>query len=179
MMRLSNKLILAILGFGYLSVSHAFEIRVSQGHSPRPTAKPVEAVRWAPYRGVIPRRAISGGYENGHNLAICRTRYRGGIHPGKVVSGNCNITYAGREISQANFRILVGKQRQLHWADAIPGRVPRTAVVGGFERGHPLYICHGRYFGGVHPGKVVQGNCNIGYGGREIYLRNYQILAQN
>lgn len=120
--------------------------------------------------------AVVGGQEGDLILFICQAFYHGGVHPGKVVAGRCNITYAGMEIPRNNFRVLVGEG--LDWRTPKPGRIPRNAVQGGFENGQPLYICHAQYrFHGVHPGKVVDGACNIGYGGREIRLEQYQVLV--
>jgi hypothetical protein len=51
---------------------------------------------------------------------------------------------------------------------------PNT-VVGGFENGHPLFVCLADYRG-QHPGKLVDGTCNIGWGGRERRVHNFQLL---
>jgi hypothetical protein len=128
--------------------------------------------------GEVPRRAVVGGHEGGMTLYICQAFYHGGVHPGKLVAGRCNITYGGVEIMRDNYRLLVGEG--LDWRQ--PGRreVPRNAVPGGFENGAPLYICHAHYgFHGVHPGKVVAGNCNIGYGGQEIRIPDYEVLVSD
>ncbi len=132
---------------------------------------------WKPVQdGNIPRRAVVGGQEGNRILFICQSFYRGGVHPGKVVDGRCNITYGGAEIIRDRFRVLVGEG--LDWRTAKYGQIPPNAVPGGFENGRPLYICHAQYgFHGVHPGKVVGDACNIGYGGQEILLRHYQVLV--
>lgn len=126
--------------------------------------------------GNIPPHAVVGGQEGRKLLFICQGFYNGSVHPGKVVAGRCNITYGGAEIPRDNFRVLVGEG--LGWVTVKHGRIPPNAVPGGFENGGPLFICHAQYgFRGVHPGKVVAGACNIGYGGQEIVLYNYQILV--
>jgi hypothetical protein len=73
---------------------------------------------------------------------------------------------------------LVGGRHGLHWENSW-GEIPPNAVAGGFEDGHPLYLCHGSYEDGVHPGKIVAGNCNIGFGGSEIELHDYKVLVWN
>jgi len=67
----------------------------------------------------------------------------------------------------------------LSWIFATNGEVPAGAIVGGSEPGRVLYICHGWYQGGLHPGKIVGANCNIGWGGREILLNSYEVLVGN
>lgn len=123
----------------------------------------------------IPRLAVIGGLENGAPLFICHAAYNNGIHPGKIVAGNCNISYAGQEIPMQNYQILVS-QLPTRWVPARAG-IPPNAVKGGHENGQPLFICQGNYHGGMHPGKVVGNVCDIGYGGREISLPQYRLLV--
>lgn len=64
---------------------------------------------WVPARnGNIPAHAIAGGYENGRPLYICQVNYMGGVHPGKIVGRNCNFGYAGREVMNSRYQVLVG-----------------------------------------------------------------------
>jgi Protein of unknown function (DUF3421)/Ricin-type beta-trefoil lectin domain-like len=56
------------------------------------------------------------------------------------------------------------------------GSIPANAVVGGKENGQQLVVCRTQYNGANHPGKVVAGMCNIGWGGQEIVSDNYEIL---
>ena len=63
----------------------------------------------------------------------------------------------------------------LSWV-ASTGTVPANAVIGGQEPGRTLPICRGAYEGGLHPGKVVAGKCNIGWGGMEITLQAFEVL---
>lgn len=55
--------------------------------------------------------------------------------------------------------------------------MPPNAVIGGYENGSPLFVCHADYNGGTHIGKVVNGNCYFGWGGREIVTSNYEVLS--
>lgn len=134
-----------------------------------------EHFHWQRSYGRTPARAFIAGYEPHRELYICQTYYNGGVHPGKVVAGNCNITYAGHEIERHNFRVLT-RGRGLHWRRN-RGFIPPNAVPGGYEKGHPLYICRTHFRNGVYPGKIVDGRCNIGYGGREYVQPNFRILA--
>ena len=118
---------------------------------------------------------VIGGQEPGRQLPICRANFSGGTHPGKVVDGRCNISYGGREHQIASgFQVLVGSGAR--WVGASGGQVPQGAFIGGQEPGRQLPICRAAYNNGIHPGKLVAANCNIGYGGREIEIRNYEVL---
>ncbi len=127
--------------------------------------------------GSVPAGAVAGGREsNGKNLYICRGSHGGGVHPGKIVGHNCNIGWGGREVLLSRYEVLVGVSAE--WMAASGGSVRPGAVAGGRESdGKNLYICRGSYGGGVHPGKIVGHNCNIGWGGKEILLPSYEVLT--
>jgi hypothetical protein len=135
------------------------------------SALAAESVNWVPGNGGIPAGAISGDTEGGRPLAVCRANYQGGVHPGKVVTGNCNIGWGGREITIATYEVLVGNAS---WGPARPGL--SGAVMGGSERGNGIAVCRALFNGVRHPGKVVSGNCNIGWGGKEQVLQNFEVL---
>ncbi len=66
------------------------------------------------------------------------------------------------------------------WDGASGGAVPHYAMQTGAEQNdQPLYSCRALYKGGFHPGKVRPGfkGCNIGYGGAEIAIRDYDVLT--
>lgn len=130
---------------------------------------------WETYGGYIPDNAVVGGSEPERTLYICQSYYLNGVHPGKLVDGRCNITYAGREISRSNFRILVGHGTS--WRSEFAGIIPARAIPGGYERSEDLYICRTFYRDGFHPGKIVGGNCNIGFDGREISRHRFKVLV--
>jgi hypothetical protein len=69
----------------------------------------------------------------------------------------------------------------LIWVAANNGNVPPGAVVGGQERtGETLYVCRANFNNAAHGGKVRNGfrGCNIGYGGREEEVPNYEVLVE-
>ncbi len=51
-------------------------------------------------------RPVIGGHEAGHNIYICRAMYQNDVHVGKVVSSNCNIGVAGKEIRVPDYEVL-------------------------------------------------------------------------
>ena len=143
---------------------------------------------WVDSTGGVPANAIIGGRETSptsgreRRLPICRAGHRGAWHPGKVVAGNCNITWGGVEYEKRRFQVLTGDSRLYSWrAYSGGGTDPENGVVAGTEsrddkHGGKLYVCRADYRGGTHPGKLVINDCMIGYGGSEIQIGNYEIL---
>lgn len=130
------------------------------------------------YGEELPANAVPGGSQYNPNAMfyVCRANYRGGVHPGKYFSGNCNISWGGREVVMQRFEILVSPQ-PLAWVNGSNGFTPRHALPGGSEHNRTLYICQANYENGTHTGKVIGKNCNFGWGGREVIMPNYNILV--
>lgn len=136
--------------------------------------------------GQVPAGAEPQGYEaSGESLWIARARLttRGqysGVHPGKMRPGfhAANIPWGGREIIAKCYDVWVGPG---YWVPASGGNVPNCAMAGGEEsNGEPLYIARGMIKGGLHIGKVRPGfnGANISYGGKELTVRNYEVLCR-
>ena len=64
---------------------------------------------------------------------------------------------------------------QLSW-QKYNGSIPSNAVIGGEENGGQLAVCRCEHMGAKHPGKVVANMCHIGWGGKEVYKKEYEIL---
>ena len=131
-------------------------------------------ISWVAYNSPSASRAFLGGSEAGKGLAICRAVFQGGVHPGKVVNGKCNIGWGGREYTIAGYEVLVSNNAKLVW---VPGPSAVRMVPGGQENGKSLFICQAAYQNGLHPGKVVNGKCNFGWGGSEIIMPNFKVLV--
>jgi len=67
---------------------------------------------------------------------------------------------------------------ELAW-ESWRGRLPRNAIQGGVDANGsvPLYICRARHINGVHPGKLLNRECHIGWGGKEVILRQFEVLV--
>ncbi|MCV6587689.1 MAG: DUF3421 domain-containing protein [Marinobacterium sp.] len=130
--------------------------------------------------GNVPKYAVKAGHEaNGETLYAAIANYRGGVHPGKVRSAfkGANIGYGGREVCVKNYQVLVAKGK---WVKASGGEVPANALAAGHEAdGKKLYLGRAHYKGGVHIGKVREafGGLNIGYGGREVCVHDYEVFV--
>lgn len=134
-------------------------------------------LNWVPSQkgSPLPRGAVYGGDNgDGTSLYVCRANYNGGTHPGKLYAGNCNIGWGGKEIVIGRYEVLVGST---FWDAPTPG----GGIVGGDngDRRTPLVICRVAHRGGQHPGKLLAGKCNFGWGGQEIVSPTYQVLYPN
>ncbi len=137
--------------------------------------------------GSIPSSALAGGQEHPpgkQTLYVCKAQFQGGIHPGKVRPAfhACNIGWGGMEHAVRNYEVLLTNSNFI-WVPANNGHIPKGAVKGGVE--HPpgkqsLFVCRAKFNGGTHPGKVRPAfrGCNIGWGGKEHAVRNYEVLVK-
>lgn len=97
----------------------------------------VVAGRWdwvRSQRGNIPIDALIGGEEHSparQHLFICKAKFRGGVHPGKIRPGfgGCNISWGGSEFSVPNYKVLLSGDYE--WIESSGGYIPRNAVQGG------------------------------------------------
>lgn len=129
---------------------------------------------WVSFRGgqKIPAGAFQAGSENNQPLYLCRAKYQGGTHPGKIVNGVCHITYGGKALQIADAEIVTGLNGA--WSAPKDGGAQPFAV--GSENNQPLYLCQADYQGGTHPGKVVNNACHIGWGADEILVAQYKVF---
>lgn len=139
--------------------------------------------------------ASSSGYDSGYstgqsynssNTVSTTPGYSSGYSTGPSVQSS--DTYANTHRHHKEKHSLFGfkfkfknvdRYRDPYWNNMVSNRpIPPYAIDGGREPNapYPLYICHGYYHNGVHPGKLLAGHCNITWDGREIRLSNYQIL---
>ncbi|MBL8207911.1 MAG: DUF3421 domain-containing protein [Blastocatellia bacterium] len=124
----------------------------------------------SPTKGIDTNVALVG-QENGQKLPLCRATYNGGTHPGKIVNGKCHIGYNGTETNVGTYEVLT--------SNANPSFSLNTTgngekfIVGAESNGQPLYLCSAAYQNGTYPGKIVNGKCNITWGGNEISLASF------
>ncbi len=156
---------LAIAGLSYLALASSLVTADSN-------------IYWAPWQGHLPSNAVIAGQAAGSSLGICLVDYQNGQHPGKVYANKCNFGWGGQEIVVShNFEVLVAESFVTpQWAASSHGRLPRNAWEAAQYAGVQGYVCRAHYRNGVHAGKVYAGKCNIGWGGSEIVLDNYEVL---
>ncbi|WP_288940729.1 DM9 repeat-containing protein [uncultured Roseovarius sp.] len=129
------------------------------------------------------------GRNTRRDLYICGV----GEHPGKVVAGKCNWTYAGDEREARSYTMLSApdgsyewmsrRAFEEEWSDDEVAKGESPAIVSGQENRDDRYngrllVCRAKYKGGIHPGKVVINDCMIGYDGREVQIGDYDVLVR-
>lgn len=157
-------------------LEHSVKSSIKDAQSDDDTSGPAPSGKWVGYNGDIPPNAVAGGFIHGHPVFICQSSYNGGEHPGRITEDACTITYGGQEVRLPIDAILVG--HHYYWQNVDPNDMPPNAVVGGGENGGPLFICQAPFEGGVYPGKVVAGACNIGSHGAEIMRGEFKVLCR-
>jgi hypothetical protein len=87
------------------------------------------------------------------------------------------VLFAYAQYQPLSSEFDAGYQQALVWVK-YTGSIPSNAVYGGKEsNGTKLAVCRCDYNGAKHPGKVVGTACNIGWGGREAVVTNFEILT--
>ncbi|MCK4608541.1 MAG: DUF3421 domain-containing protein [Gammaproteobacteria bacterium] len=157
-------------------------------------------VKWvAAKNGKSPEKdAFIAGYSSNKPTYICHANHMDGVQPGEMVKNGCLISYAGRAFTEESYEALTSKTK-LKWDNprksrpfvprwygggpgpaiyppAKPQPSPYHPVIGGHERGHPIYICRGIYNNKIHVGKQIAGKCNIGFNGQEVKIPIYEVL---
>lgn len=154
-----------------------------------------EVFKWVDAKGgKVPDKAIVAAYYKDQPVYICHADYLEGIHPGQVVKDGCLISYGPKSFVQDKYQVLTGTGKTL-WKsadtltryltpavyyssydvnrDSVAGIYP---IKGGFETSRTLYICRVMYGDGIHVGKLVENNCNIGVDNVELRLPTYEVL---
>lgn len=131
-----------------------------------------------------------GNEQDGAVLYAARAWYQGGLHLGKAghhLHKGASIPYGGGEISFDTYEVFCGPINEPHlvkWMTFPHGQIAHVEgwqpVEGGREKdGRALLLAKGFYDNGQHPGKIIvqDDHACVGYGGGEVWIRPYQILA--
>lgn len=154
------------VGWGGHEVSlTAFEVLVER-----------DEVRWLPESAQPPQGVFAAGRGPRGELSACRVFYRDGVHLGELREGRCFIGWGGRELGVAPYELLAGGG--LVWAPSQEGELPAGAVGGGMVREGELFVCRARMADGLHLGKYWRGRCNVGFGGREELVKEFEVLVR-
>lgn len=109
-----------------------------------------------------------------------RAQHEGDMIPCKVMPNKqvAYISHNGSEISKHNFDILIGSD--VKWKKEKNGKIPKGAYPGGrTSSGEALYIGRGEHNKSLTVGKIHQshGCLYIPYGGKEVSLKDYEVLT--
>ncbi|MFH1058797.1 MAG: DM9 repeat-containing protein [Pseudomonadota bacterium] len=133
---------------------------------------------WTPARdGELPAGAVGGGMVREGELFVCRARLDDGLHVGKYWRGRCNVGHRGREELVRDFEVLVRPSGGYAWRRGRAGLGTGGCLVAGRAQGQDLCICRGRHRDGLHIGKTWAGRCQIGWGGQEVGLDEFEVLV--
>jgi hypothetical protein len=131
--------------------------------------------RWVSAGEAASDSAVGGAWAGGAQLYVCRARLGDGTHPGKLWNGRCHIGWGGQEKKVSSYQVLVAPGA-LRWEANDVGWADRCLKAAQGPRGWQC-VCRARYKDGLHVGKTVGGECNIGWGGREVVLQDFEVLV--
>ena len=137
--------------------------------------------------GNIPGRPVKGGHEAIHNgregdaLYVCKGRWKGGVHPGKIRSSfaSCNIAYGEKETGPRQYKVLAGLPGDTFgWHPGHKGSIHNDAIVAGRESGKLFFVCRIGHRNGIHMGKIRSdfSECHVPYGGKVVKRNRYDVL---
>jgi hypothetical protein len=127
----------------------------------------------------VPANAIYGGNDaNAGSLYPCRTWFNG-VQLGKVVWGECSFPWGGSEhFTSGPFETITSPSGNYSWVSSSNGSpIPANAVAAGFDGSNTLYVCTAVVNGNYTPGKLIWGQCDVSWGGQEIWNQNYLVLT--
>ena len=139
----------------------------------------ITAFSWVAYHGgTLPDNAVNAAAAGEAQSTVCRVSYQNGVHAGRVAGSNCEIGYGGRDWGIGGGEVLVAQQGRTQWVSVpVGGPMPPQAVVAGIAAGMPMVVCRARHDASTDAGKVVNGYCNVGYGGKELTVRPFDVLV--
>lgn len=161
---------------------------------PRPQFDLIPRPSWVVVRGALPQTAFKSGYdafateENGQAIAktpatplyLCRAIHDGTIYPGKYEKGSCLISLNKTQYRKPIFQVLVNvPSENVTWSSTKAGGflpLQGFAFASGGDSKQKIYTCRAAYKAGLHPGRIADNQCFIGWRGAEIALSDYEIL---
>lgn len=130
-------------------------------------------------KGSIPAEAVLVGTSGGKPMNVCRAKVPNGeLHAGKAWNNNCYVGFGGKEIksSLADGEVLVLKN--VAWVAVADGKMPETAYQMGMSGGKPMGVCRAKVPNGeMHAGKAWNGNCYVGFGGKEVKSNTFEAMT--
>ena len=98
----------------------------------------------------------------------------------KVLAFVISVTFLFQTPALANQQ-FIWQNSNSQSVNTIFNDVPSGSFKGGYNGpiepvpDDTLYVCRGFYQDGVHPGKLWKSWCHIGWGGKEIFLKEIEI----
>ncbi len=159
-------------GLGRIPGANNNNSNVSQAppgpYQPGPSSVSWQAAQspFTPGAGAITGAGGKGSKPN-EPLYVCRAYYNNALLPGKWLSGQCSVSYNGKEWKLNSYEVASGTAEWRNFDGNVSALVP-----GGYDSdGTPLYVCRAafRFLGdkGFQPGRLENGKCLYPYGGTE------------
>jgi hypothetical protein len=141
-----------------------------------PDAQATTADPWVPGPAVPANATIGGKDASGRDLYVCRSDMGDGIHPGELSGVNCIVGWGGTERAMPDFEVLA-MGTAVSWVSASQG-FPARAIIGGTHASGPaMAVCRADMGDGLHPGKVWNNRCHVGWGGTERVMPTFEVLV--
>ncbi|XP_055837291.1 uncharacterized protein LOC129905756 [Episyrphus balteatus] len=131
----------------------------------------------------VPPNAVVAGEEKGHTIYVGRAHHEGETLPAKIIpdTGSVYVSRDGKDIYKTEFEYLVGEGYTWVYGVHSGENIPMGAVATGHTLdGQKVYVGRGYHHGSQTPGKVHPGvyRLFIPYGGKEVKLKEYEVLAK-
>jgi hypothetical protein len=134
-------------------------------------------------RGHIPKGSLAAGKAaGGEELYVCRARLANGSEqPGRIRSPmlGCAVTFGGLEWSIGAYQVLRDDgAKAIKWVN---GKEPPKGAypVGRNADGSVLHLCRAKLGdGSVQVGKLGDGACIYGVGGKEQVAADFEVLVK-
>uniref|UniRef100_A0A182MW78 Uncharacterized protein n=1 Tax=Anopheles culicifacies TaxID=139723 RepID=A0A182MW78_9DIPT len=138
-------------------------------------------IPWISHQGIPPAAVYAGYDKDGSPIYIGRAYHAGDQLPAKVIPSKrtASVAYYGLEHVMPHFEVLTGTG--FSWVGSGNGHVPAGAVYGGRTKtGEILYVGRAYHESSLIPGKIHPSHKKlyIPYGGKEISVKNYEVLIQ-
>jgi hypothetical protein len=134
-------------------------------------------------RGHIPKGSLAvGKAPSGEELYACRARLANGSEqPGRIRTPmlGCAVTFGGLEWSIGAYQVLRDDgPKTIKWVDG--KEMPKGAyAVGRTADGNLLHLCRAKLGdGSVQVGKLADGACVYGGGGKEQNAADFEVLVK-
>jgi hypothetical protein len=129
--------------------------------------------------GNVPAEATLAGISNGKPMNICRMPMPNKeVHFGKAWNGNCYVGFGGKELKAPIAKAEVLVVGNTSWVAVADGKLPETTYQAGTSAGKPMNICRTKVPSGeMHAGKLWNGNCYVGFGGKEIKSTTFEVMT--
>lgn len=113
-----------------------------------------------------------------HNAAISACKGKQNPDFGKCMSEHLRKAPAGPVAAGSPASGSTPAGPGLNWIAVKDGKIPAKATIGGkLANGVLMPVCRADMGNGIHPGKVYNGKCYVGFGGKEVIKPVFEVLV--